>query len=353
MDSDKESQDSKAQIPKRNAIIYIRMSTEYQVQTDSNSSEMQRAACHKLCENKGLHVKKIIEQVKSGRKYREDLFNVIKNEMRSGDCIVVYSISRFARKQLHAHTLLDILKRKKCSLLSVTENMDTNNDDTTVGLYAWLAEFESRQIGARVKTALEEKRKRGEHVGAIPFGFRLSEGKGSPLEENPSEMDLLRRMRRMRTEDKMSYMKISRQLNSEGIPAPKIKDSCGWLEVTVRKLVNRDDSTICTKAKRSWYEEKEERLRETLTAQEPELSSENDSEPETVETWVSKPPEEEQTPVVSPQFSTLSPPSQISSLDGKSIVVLRAMLFKRKGEFGVEEEDIKNLSKEEILELLN
>jgi hypothetical protein len=197
----------------------------------------------------------------------------------------------------------------------------------------------------------------------------LSEGKGSPLEENPPEMDLLRRMRRMRNEDKMSYMKISRQLNSEGIPAPKIKDSCGWLEVTVRKLINRDDSTICTKAKRSWYEEKEERLRETLTAQEPELSSEDESETETLEPWVtSEPLEEEKTPTTSPQLSTLSPeigtksfppsgiPEQIASqpgsLEGKSIVVLRAMLFKRKGEFGVEEEDIKNLSKEEILELL-
>lgn len=275
MELDEDSRRPQAPVVKRNAIIYIRMSTEYQVQTDSNSSEMQRAACHRLCEGKGLHVKKIIEQVKSGRKYREDLFNVINHEMRAGDCIVVYSISRFARTQLHAHTLLDILKRKKCSLLSVTENMDTTKDDTTVGLYAWLAELESRQIGARVKTALEEKRRRGEHVGAIPFGFRPSEGKGSPLEENPSEMELLRRMRRMRNEDNMSYMKISRQLNSEGIPAPKTKDVCGWLEVTVRKLINRDDSTICTKAKRSWYEEKEERVRGALKSRDPDLSSEN------------------------------------------------------------------------------
>lgn len=321
------------------------MSTEYQVQVDSNSSEMQRAACYRLCEEKQLHVKRTIEQVKSGRKYRQDLFDIIQKEMKAGDSIVVYSISRFARKQLHAHNLLEILRKKKCRLLSVTENMDTSKDDSTVGLFAWLAELESRQIASRVKSALEEKKRRGEHFGAMPFGYMYSDGKGSPLIENPEEMELLQRLRKMRNEEGMTFSQIARKLNREGIPTPKKKEVCGWLEVTVRKIITRDDSKIPLKGKRSWYSNKE-----ASQVVEEENSSEEEVEEPTMDF-----PEEKNSPGATHEETdpdSEEPPLE-NSLEKKPLVMLRAMLMKRKVEFGLEDSDIKELSRENILELLS
>lgn len=311
------------------AIIYIRMSTQYQVQTDSNSSEMQRSACHGVCQRNDLFVKKVIEQVKSGRKYRKDLFDVIQNEMRAGDSIVVYSISRFARKQLHAHQLLEILKKKKCRLLSCSENVDTFKDDTIVGLFAWLAEIESKQTSARVKSSIEAKRLREEHIGALPYGYRYSDGKGSPLEICPQEMNTLARMRHWRGQENKSYSWISRQLNNELIPMPKKKtETGGWIDATVKKLIHRDDSKILMKGKRSWYLARVEDLSDNESSDVPEVE-EGDKDKEEVDLKCPDP-----------------------ELAKKSLPLLRAMLIKRKDDFALSTDDVRDMSREDILSIL-
>jgi len=251
---------------KPTAIIYIRMSTQYQVQSDSNSAEMQRSVCMKICEQNDLHVSKVIEQVKSGKLYRKDLFDVITDEMRAGDSIVVYSITRFARKQLHAHLLIQLLQKKKCRLISASENIDTSKDDSAVGLFAWLAEIESRQISSRVKSSIEAKKERLEHVGGMPYGYKYSAGKGSPLEVNKEEMDLVIRMRKMRTDDNLSFLKIARALNVERIPSPKQQIIGGWTEMTVKRLVERDETKVLTRGKRSWYLSQQEQGEPQKTA---------------------------------------------------------------------------------------
>ena len=336
---------------RNDAVIYIRMSTNYQVQADSNSSEMQRKACETLCQSKGLPIKKIIEQVKSGRKYRKDLVDVIQKEMRPGNSIVVYSISRFARKQLHAHQLLEILRKKKCRLLSVTENMDTSVDDANLGLFAWLAELESRQTSTRVKSSLQAKRERGEHIGSMPYGFQYVDGKGSPLERNPEEMEVLERMRNWFNNDKMTYLQIARKLNNEGIISPKTKQLGGWIDKTVKKLITRDDSSILCRGKRSWY---------IAQGELSESSDDDDSEPElttTVPTQIENIPsqptiEEEPAQTRNATEEREMKPQEISSYDKKPLPVLRILLTKRKDEFALTDEEIRSFTKEEIIEIL-
>jgi DNA invertase Pin-like site-specific DNA recombinase len=334
---------------KPGAVIYIRMSTEYQVQADSNSSEMQMSACKRLCERCGIRIKKVIEQVKSGRKFRKDLFDVIQHEMQQGDCIVVYSISRFARRQLHAHQLLDMLKKKRCRLLSATENMDTEKDDTTLGLFAWLAEIESKQISARVKSSIEAKRTRDEHIGAMPYGYRYSNGNGSPLEHNPEEINVVRRMKHMRFVEKLSYMMIARTLNAEQIPSPKKKLICGWTEATVKRIVDRDEDNIPTKGKRSWY------ANQALAAEEaPESSNDKFKTPNEVPDDESSSDESQNGAAevtVTPE-KVLDQTDSPQEMQSKSLVFLRIKLKTKKEEFGISTEEINQLSKDEIIELL-
>lgn len=341
---------------KPSAIIYIRMSTQYQVQMDSNSAEVQRTACMEICKKNDLHVSKVIEQVKSGKLYRKDLFDVIKNEMRAGDCIVVYSITRFARKQVHAHNLVDILKRKKCRLLSATEDMDTAKDDKMLGLFAWLAEMESNQISSRVKASIEAKKGRMEHVGGMPYGFKYSDGKGSPLEVNEQEMELIRRMRKMRNEDKMSFLKIARALNVEGIPSPKKQIIGGWSEMTVKRIIERDDSQILTKGKRSWYisQQLQQQTASSSTTiihnETDEYSDESSSVSEEYDD------DDEQQIVENTSSETLEvlvdKTQTINELSTKSLPVLRALAMKRKLELGLSDEEIRNLTKEDLLLIL-
>jgi DNA invertase Pin-like site-specific DNA recombinase len=341
---------------KPTAIIYIRMSTQYQVQMDSNSAEMQRAACMKICEKNDLQVSKVIEQVKSGKLYRKDLFDVIKNEMRAGDCIVVYSITRFARKQVHAHNLVEFLKKKKCRLLSASEDMDTAKDDKLLGLFAWLAEMESNQISSRVKSSIEAKKGRMEHVGGMPYGFKYSAGKGSPLEVNEQEMELLNRMRKMRTEDKMSFLKIARALNVERIPSPKKQIIGGWSEMTVKRIIERDDSKVLTKGKRSWYIAKERAnaaasssttIIHQDTFEEPDESSESSEEnDENDEETIFENTHTETFEVSVDKYESMN------ALSTKPLPVLRALAMKRKTELGLSDEEIRDLSKDDLILIL-
>jgi DNA invertase Pin-like site-specific DNA recombinase len=311
------------------AIVYIRMNTPFQEQTESNSAEVQRSACMKFCQENNLRVSKVFEQIKSGKLYRKDLFNIIENEMRAGSSIVVYSITRFTRKQKHVQNLIDILKRKKCRLISVMEKIDTSEEDKMVELYSLITELESKEISYRVKNSIEEKKERLEHVGGMPYGYKYSDGKGSPLIINEEEMNILDRMRKMRNEDKLSFLKIARALNVEGIPSPKRQIIGGWSEMSVKRIVERDDSKILTRGKRSWYMSQEQE------------ESDEESDEETAENI----------PIEDIEVSNVKNQT-LNLLYTKPLFFLRA-LVRKKPELGLTDEEILELNKEELILLLS
>lgn len=343
------------------AFIYIRVSTEYQVQTDSNSVETQKRLCMELCEKKNIPVSKIIEQVKSGRKDRAALVNVIKNDLTRGDVIVVYSISRFARSQKQVHDLVDCLRRKKCRLLTVAENMDTMEDDRFLGIYAWVAEMESKQIGERVKVSLQSKKLRGEHTGNIPYGYRFLNGKGSPLVENEEQMKVLAMMREWRQTGKSIY-EITTRLNTQQIPPPKKTKTGGWNDRSVKLILERDENSILKRGKRSWYLEQETATRladgghtdgdeaEVEVESEGELTAEPEEEVAEVEVE-SEEGEAAGEDGEDVQNADGNAAARVS-LDQRSTIVLRTMLMKRRDELGLSLEEIKGLSRDDIVDIL-
>lgn len=329
------------------AIIYIRVSTEYQTQADSNSIETQKRLCKELCERKGIPVSKIIEQVRSGRKRRQELVDIIEKELQRGDAIVVWAVSRFARSQKMTHDLVDTLTKKKCRLLSYSENLDTLDDDKFLGLYAWVAEMESKQISERVKMSLTSKKMRGEHTGAVPYGYKFIDGKGSPLEQEPEKMAIIEKMRKMHTEDKLSFYAISQKLNAEGVLPPRGKKVCGWTPKSVENIIRRDESKVNTLGKRSWYIENDPTKVETMND---EISdTESDSEVGESEEMEMKKMNDAEEPIKEEK-----PKQEIKNpLASKPIAVLRALAMKRKVEFGLTDEIIRDLSADDLALILS
>ena len=319
------------------AIIYIRVSTEYQTQIDSNSIETQKRLCKDLCERKGIPVAKIIEQVRSGRKDRRELIDIVEKELKRGDAIVVWAVSRFARSQKTTHNLVDTLAKKKCRLLSYSENLDTSEDDKFLGLHAWIAEMESKQISERVKMSLTSKKMRGEHTGRVPFGYRFVDGKGSPLEQDPEKMALVERMREMHEKDKLSYHAISQRLNAEGILSPKGQKVCGWMSKTVKQIVNRDESAIRTLGKRSWYMEND-----------PDMIPKTDVQETVTET--NEVTTETQNATKEESNITVEAKGNLAS---KSVAVLRALVMKRKNEFGLTDNEIREMPADDLALILS
>lgn len=99
------------------------------------------------------------------------------------------------------------------------------------GILAVVAEWEADVISERTSAALQQKQANGEHLGTVPYGFRLN-GSGQ-LVEAPGEVAQIRRMKRWRRRG-WSYSKIAERLNSEGVESRR----GSWSKSSVHALVN-------------------------------------------------------------------------------------------------------------------
>ena len=77
------------------------------------------------------------------------------------------------------------------------------------------AEYERALIGARTRAALRVKKARGERVGAIPFGYRVTEDDPGRLEPDPGEQEVIRLVHELR-EEGLSLRAIDEELRGRG-----------------------------------------------------------------------------------------------------------------------------------------
>lgn len=302
------------------AYIYLRVSTDYQTQVDKNSFETQKRHCLDLCAKNKIEVGKIIQQVASGRKPRKELMDMINNDLNNGDFLVVYDISRLARSKEIVSSIAEILKTKNCRLLTVIEEIDTFKDDSSLIMHASIAEKESKKIAERVKSGIETKKLRGEHLGNLPYGYKFVDGKGSPLVKDDEQQKVIEMIRAWRAEGKSAYA-ITIQLNRRNIPTPKKSKTDAWNNKTVQLILERDDSKLLMKGKKSWY-----------------LKNQDDEE-----TAVNEKGDDD----IMKQDNVL-----ITKYEEKPLFFLRALVFKRRLEFMLTGEEILELEKEDLIRLL-
>ncbi|MEV0772767.1 recombinase family protein [Nocardia salmonicida] len=163
------------------ALLYLRVSTKRQIDTDFDpegiSLPAQRVACLRKAEQLGLNV--IGEYVEPGRSGTEMTKRVEFQEMltrirreRDVDYVVVYELARFARNRLDDAIVMADLKKRGVTLVSATESID----DTPVGqlmhgILAAFNEYRSRKDGADVAYKMGEKAKKGGTLGQAPLGY--------------------------------------------------------------------------------------------------------------------------------------------------------------------------------------
>ncbi|HEY2838155.1 MAG TPA: recombinase family protein [Pirellulales bacterium] len=90
-------------------------------------------------------------------------------------------------------------------------------------------------IGARTKSALQAKIRRGQRCGSVRFGYDLADD-GKTLVENPNEQAALALIREESARGS-SPRKIAEALTSRGIPTKAGKTT--WLHTTVRQILAR------------------------------------------------------------------------------------------------------------------
>ena len=272
---------------------YVRVSTTYQVELGlSLEAQQQRCEAHALLNN--MEVTKVyIDAGISGRSIKKRPgIQLLLAELEEGDTVIIYSLSRLGRSLAELLTIMDLLKQKKCHLVSLTENISTSSvmGNFVFQLFASLAEMESSLIGERVKLGLSLRAQKGLVIGRCPYGFTVKEGH---LVKVPEEQRTIATIMKIRdTPNRFgrptSLLDIIEELEKRGIE-PRETSKKGWHINTIARIIKNA-------------------TREDLLAIEGEMSEESSSsEEEVVVKKKKKSKKEVEKPVKESKKNTIAP----------------------------------------------
>lgn len=89
------------------------------------------------------------------------------DDLRPGDCLVVWKLDRLGRSLTHLLSIITELKSRGVEFRSLTEQMDTNtpHGELLFALFAALAQYERSLIRERVLAGLAAAKRRGKRAG--------------------------------------------------------------------------------------------------------------------------------------------------------------------------------------------
>lgn len=219
---------------------YIRVSTNEQA-TNGTSLQSQREAVMRYCELHGLELETILSDEglsakDTNRPALRALLNLARTKKIEG--IIVYRLDRLFRNLRDALETSRNLEKWGVTLHSVHEKLDTS---TPLGRFFFqlmnsLSELERGTIVARIQTALNYKKRKGELTGRLPFGYNLLPD-GKTLVPNSEEQAITRQMEQSR-EQGLTFNRIAVNLNNQAIPG---KLGGRWQAITVQQILTRHE----------------------------------------------------------------------------------------------------------------
>lgn len=149
------------------------------VSTSRQETDRQIQDLRKIIASKGWHEVALIEEdaVRGSAKIRKGIDAVIAlAEAGSIDKVAVHEVSRIARKNSVAHLLLEKLTECQVSLYWHSQGLETLLDNGSRNpaaslVFSIMAEFarsESEQLSYRIKSGLDEARRKGKTLGREP-----------------------------------------------------------------------------------------------------------------------------------------------------------------------------------------
>jgi len=172
---------SAAAPPGTRAVLYLRVSTKDQVNTDYDpegiSLPAQRIACRRKAEQLGINV--IGEYIEPGRSATEMTKRVAFQEMlerirqeRDVDYVIVHKLNRFARNRIDDALVMADLQKRGVTLISATEQIDSSPVGQLMhGILAAFNEYRSKEDGADIAYKMGQKAKSGGTLGKAPLGY--------------------------------------------------------------------------------------------------------------------------------------------------------------------------------------
>jgi len=220
------------------AVLYIRVSTRRQ----EYGIEAQREACERFALGAGLEI--VHEEIdhKSGDIQLSNRAGLLNSINALSDCdaqvLLVYRRGRLSRGDVFAMAVIEHQVERAGARVMAAEGA-ANGETSEALLFRRVldavSEYELALIRARTKAAVDVKKKRGECVGNIPYGYRRN---GKLLVTDDDEQQTIEVMAAMRATGE-AYRRIGPAMHKQGIANRKGKP---FTAAQIHKLLKREAS---------------------------------------------------------------------------------------------------------------
>jgi site-specific DNA recombinase len=165
---------------KKRSILYLRVSSRGQVETDYDDDGLsiagQRARCaEEAAKYEAEVVDEYIERAETAKTNdRPELQRMLARirEQRDVDYVILWKVDRFARNRRDDANMLFEIESSGAHLVSATENIDETPAGRLMhGMLASFAEYYSQNLGREVIKGTTEKAKRGGTPTIAPLGY--------------------------------------------------------------------------------------------------------------------------------------------------------------------------------------
>lgn len=222
------------------AVIYLRVSSKKQVDTDYDpegiSLPAQRLACEKKAEQMGLQI--VDEYVDAGfsgtdvagRPQFQDMLERIRAR-RNVDYVIVYKLSRLHRNRYDEAFTMMQLQQRGVTLVSATESIDGSPVGQLMqGILSAFNQYRSAEDGADIAYKLGEKAKKGGTVFMAPLGYinageRIQDREVRVVKSDPDRAHLVRLAFELYATGAYSIPALSDELYLRGL---KTRASARW-----------------------------------------------------------------------------------------------------------------------------
>jgi DNA invertase Pin-like site-specific DNA recombinase len=220
-----------------NAIAYLRVSTDAQADSGAGLAA-QRAAIENYAKRNAMTITATFEDAgisgAAGIEDRPGLAAAI-GSLRRGEALLVAKRDRLGRDVMAVLTIERAVGKRGATIISAdgVGNGDGAADAFMRAVIDAAAQFERDLIKARTKAAMAAKRKAGERIGEVPFGWQLDST--GTMVKHEAEQLVLQRIIEARAAG-ISLRKIADLLNDALVPSKKGKP---WKHSTIQSIVNR------------------------------------------------------------------------------------------------------------------
>ncbi|MHB9036314.1 MAG: recombinase family protein [Armatimonadota bacterium] len=211
--------------PKVRCAIYVRKSTEENLNTDFNSLDAQREACESYVQSR-KHEGWIVLPTDysdagfTGANTERPALQRLLADIEAGkiDVILTYKIDRLSRSLLDFARLVELFEQHNVSFVSVTQSFDssTSMGRLTVNILMSFSQYEREIIGERIRDKVAAAKRRGKFTGGTPpLGYDVDSEKRR-LVVNECEATTVKFVFK-RFAELGSALRVAKELNDEGI----------------------------------------------------------------------------------------------------------------------------------------